>query len=242
MSDVTPEDHPVLDWRRSLDPRNEDFLARTVLPVHVPRARKDWAGPYIRLNQGRTRRGNIGACVGCGWVTEAMSTPVRYRPTPNTFDGVMDFALAVYDYAQAHDEYAQTPPEEGSSVNGGGKAAIHFGLITGYRWHRSVDDIIDALITDGPQVMGSDWLTGMFRPDEYGIIRATGAVEGGHCYCLTGYRPSYYNGLECVRLRNSWGGWGLNGDAFLPVDDLRALWSDGAECAMPIGRAYNPTH
>lgn len=227
------------DWRRSTDPRNEQHLARAVLPTLVPRQSKDWAGPYVRLDQGAD-----GACVGFGWTTEYMSTPVRGRPAgydtatgANKLAVCNAFAFDRYHRAQLLDEYTDTPPEEGSSVNGGAKAMREAGYITGWKWHRSVDDIIDALIVDGPQVMGSDWLSGMFTPDEHGIIRAKGYVAGGHCYCLTGYRTRYY-GLEVVRLRNSWGDWAVNGDAFLPVDDLRALWSDGAECAMPIGRHY----
>lgn len=223
------------DWIRSTDARNDTYLSRFALPQLVPRRSKDWAGPYFRLDQG-----SDGACVGFGWTTEAMSTPIRFRPSPYSLNEANRFAFDRYHEAQQLDEYASTPPEQGSSVNGGAKAMRAKGYITGWRWHRSVDDIIDALITDGPQVMGSSWLAGMFDPDEHGIIHATGQSAGGHCYCLTGYRTRYY-GVECVRLRNSWGGWGLNGDAFLPVDDLRALWSDGAECAMPVGRAFGRT-
>lgn len=228
----------TFDWRPSTDPRNDEHLSRPLLATNIPRRSTDWAGPYVRLDQGRD-----GACVGFGWTTEYMSTPVRGRPAgyaaakaAGKVDVANRFAMARYHEAQLVDEFADTPPAEGSSVNGGAKAMRAKGYITAWKWHRSVDDVIDALITDGPQVMGSNWLDGMFNADTHGIIRATGSVAGGHCYCLTGYRTRYY-GVECVRLRNSWGSWALNGDAFLPVDDLRALWSDGAECAMPVGRS-----
>lgn len=224
----------TFDWRPSTDPRNEQHLSRPLLATNIPRRAKAWQGPYIRIDQGPD-----GACVGFGWTNEAMSTPVRFRPKPYTFTGANAFAVDRYHEAQRLDEWAGEA-YEGSSVNGGAKAMRAAGYITGWKWHRSVDDVIDALITDGPQVVGSDFRQGMFYPDAgTGIIHATGSVAGGHCYCLTAYYPSWH-GREVVRLRNSWGRWGANGDAYLPVEDLRSLWSDGAEAAMPIGRSYGP--
>lgn len=222
----------VFDLRRSIDPLNEQHLSRPLLATNIPRKAKGWAGPYIRVDQWPR-----GACVGFGWTIEAMSTPVRFRPTPYTFDGANQFAFDRYYEAQLLDEYADTPPGEGSSVNGGAKAMRALGYISGWKWHRSVDDVIDALITDGPQVMGSDWLYRMDEPDEHGIVDVSGPVAGGHCYCATGYYPRYY-GQEVIRCRQSWGpGWGLKGDFFVPVAGMRDLWADGAESAMPIGRS-----
>lgn len=224
----------TFDWRPSTDPRNDEHLSRPLLATNIPRRAKAWTGPYWRIDQG-----SDGACVGFGWTIEAMSKPIVFRPSPYSKSDAEAFAIARYHEAQRLDEWAGED-YDGSSVNGGAKAMRAEGYITGWKWHRSVDDVIDALLTDGPQVMGSDWRSGMFTPDAgTGIIHATGGVAGGHCYCLTGYYPSWH-GREVVRLRNSWGRWGQNGDAYLPVEDLRSLWSDGAEAAMPIGRSYGP--
>lgn len=223
------------DWRPSTDPRNEQYLSRPLLATMIPRKAKAWQGPYWRIDQGPD-----GACVGFGWTNEAMSKPIVFRPSPYTKAEAEAFAFDRYHQAQRLDEWAGED-YEGSSVNGGAKAMRAQGYITGWRWHRTVDDIIDALITDGPQVLGSDWLTGMFNTDGHGLVKVAGSVAGGHCYCATGYYPRWY-GVEAVRCRQSWGPhWGINGDFYLPVDGLRSLWSDGAEAAMPIGRSYGPT-
>lgn len=221
------------DWVRSLDPRNADHPLRAALPTHVPRVTKMWRGPYWRIDQGPD-----GACVGFGWTVEAMSLPVLVRPKPYTLAGCNAFAYDRYHRAQQLDEFRDTPPAEGSSVNGGAKAMRELGLIDGWRWAADVDDVIDALITAGPVVVGTNWLDGMFDPGDHNILDVSGGVAGGHCYCLTGFHTSYY-GAPSVRMRQSWGaGWGDNGDAWIRVADLERLLADGGEAAQPYGRHY----
>jgi hypothetical protein len=231
-----PDDAPVVngrkfDWVRSLDLGNADHPLRATLPAHVPRVQKLWIAPRWRLDQGPD-----GACVGFGWTNEALTRPVSLPLKPNTLAAGNDYAFGVYHRAQALDEYRDTPPEEGSSVNGGALAMRERKLIQAWAWASSVDDVIDALIVTGPVVVGTDWLAGMFDPGERGILNVSGRVAGGHCYCLTGFHPSYH-GAPSVRMRQSWGAsWGLKGAAWIRVADLAHLLADGGEAAQVVGK------
>jgi hypothetical protein len=162
---VTDFTDRTFDARPSTDPLNDQHLSRTVLPTQVPRRIRSWRGPYWRIDQGP-----VGACVGFGWTVEAMSMPVIVRPQPNTKAAAEAFALDRYHQSQLVDEYSDTPPAEGSSLNAGAKVMRSLGYITGWRWHRTVDDLIGGLITDGPQVTATPWHEAMFRPDDNGIV------------------------------------------------------------------------
>jgi hypothetical protein len=231
-----PDDAPVVngrkfDWVRSTDPRNADHPLRATLPAHVARVQKLWVAPTLRLDQGPD-----GACVGFGWTNEALTRPASLKLSPNTLAAGNKYGFDVYHRAQQLDEYKDTPPEEGSSVNGGALAMRERKLIQAWAWASSVDDVIDALITTGPVVVGTNWLEKMFNPGEHGILNVSGRVAGGHCYCLTGFAPSYY-GSPAVRMRQSWGvSWGLKGAAWIRTADFARLLADGGEAAQVVGK------
>jgi hypothetical protein len=153
-----------------------------------------------------------------------------WRPTPNTDQAGNAFALKWFARAQELDEFADTPPEDGSSVNGAAKAAREAGIVKSWAWARSVDDVIDALIAHGPGVLGTPWLEGMFHYDPNYVVDVSGSVAGGHAICVDGYYPSWH-GVEAVRVFNSWGMWGDRGRAYIPVAKLHDLWDRGAEFA-----------
>lgn len=227
-----------LDWvNTNPDPRNAHFpLAAGIVDTSRPKA---WAGPYVRLDQGPD-----GACVGFGWTIEAMSSPVRARP--GGYRGKVSeanfFAFDVYRTAQTVDEW---PGEsyEGTSVNAGAKVMRDRAFITGWNWANGINDVIAALITEGPVVLGIPWMDTMFDTDANGLLTVGGSVAGGHCICATGWYPRLWGG-PAIRLRQSWGAeWGNKGDCFIRPDDLAALLHGTAEtgpgeAAVPVGRGY----
>src|SRR6476659_2231135 len=234
----------TLDWRKSLDPRNDLFPMRTELHPEVVPVSKVWRGPPKRLDQGRE-----GACVGFSQAIDATSFPVRVRQLrapvegqrtlatfPDTQKGAEDFARALYHWAQYHDQYASTPPEDGSSVNAGMKASHTAGLITGWLHARDMRDVRDWVITKGPVVVGIPWLNKMFDPGENFILDVSGAVAGGHAICVRGFLKNYY-GEPTYVLRNSWGEWGDRGDCYVREVDLdRLIFQMGGESMAAVGR------
>jgi hypothetical protein len=65
-----------------------------------------------------------------------------------------------------------------------------------------------ALLTKAPVVLGTNWYSGMFEPDDRGPADRRGGSAGGHAYVANGVNRD--RGL--VRIKNSWGrGWGIRG-------------------------------
>lgn len=187
-------------------------------------------------------QGNQGTCVGHGWTAWRNAEPV----VPSTYY-THNYAVKVYDYAQSVDEFADTPPEEGTSVQAGAKAMVAEGsLKEGYVWGSSYDELISWLGNYGPAVIGSLWLTQMFTPDSNGYIVPKGKIEGGHCYLVYGYKP---NGD--LIFQNSWGeSWADRGTHYMTraaFEDLlaRGDWSicsaaEYAPAPSPTPPAYYP--
>jgi hypothetical protein len=177
MSDITPEDHPVLDWRKSLDSRNGNYLLRSVLPPEGIAAKQVlWRRPYRHLDQGR-----VGACTMFATTIARMHVGPAgqrtWRPTPNTDEAGNAFALKWFHRAQELDEFASTPPEDGSSVNGAAKAGKEAGIYKAHYWAESVDDIKASLRVHGSGVFGSSWPSGSFHYDDTSWCRTPVAAQ-----------------------------------------------------------------
>ena len=231
MSDITDR---TFDCLPSLDPQNADHPIRAVIGDHIKRRPRMWRSSYTRLDQGRE-----GACVGFGWTGELLGWPVPCKiADPDRFA-----RESVYRPAQHVDEFASTPPGSGTSVNAGAKICRQLGYIGSWRWCDGIDDVIDALIVEGPVVVGVNWHETMGRPRPSGLLEVSGAVRGGHCVVLTGYTRATlhadkgYGVLDLIRFRNSWGAdWGLNGNAWFRAEDLGRLLEAGGDACVPQDR------
>jgi hypothetical protein len=220
-----------LDARLSLDPRNADFPIRPLLGRVRRGQRMHLAPPWV-LDQGRE-----GACVGHGWTSELGASPVRVK-LPNA----QQYAFDLYHAAQRIDEW-RGEDYDGTSVLAGAKVLRGAGYIQGFRWAKTIDDVIDTLVAEGPVVVGVPWLTSMYDTRPSGLVEVSGRIEGLHCLVLTGYSPSYRlfgeggRGKELIRWRNSWGkGYGRLGDGFVLVEDFERLLTGGEAC-VPVGRS-----
>lgn len=115
------------------------------------------------------------------------------------------------------------PEVDGTFVRAAARILRAAGAIASYHWARSVDAIVTHLLESGPIIAGTDWYEGM---DQGGVMQARGAILGGHAYLLR----SVNRRTGLVRVRNSWGrGWGDQGEADLPIDQLRTLLRDDGE-------------
>ncbi len=175
--------------------------------------------------------GNQGSdphCVAYGWMHYLEDGPViqdnitesRSKPfyTPKDF----------YDLCQLHDQW---PGENyaGTSVRAGAKILKHLGIIKAYNWAFSIDEVIKAMKFIGPMVVGTRWYSNMSSPSASGLMTPTGTMQGGHCYVINGIDVE----LGLLRIKNSWGrDWGINGHAFITIDDFETLLTTGGEACI----------
>lgn len=232
----------MLDRIPHLDPRNRGFSIVKLRDLAVKPPRSFSWSCQVHLDQG-----NEGECVPHGFAHEALARPV-----------VRNIAhVQVHEWyrlMQARDPW-RDEPHEGTTVLAGAQVYVEAGRATGYHWAFGLAETILTLGYAGPVVFGLDWTTGMFYPNEAGVIRATGQVEGGHCllgkgvklYWLPGTTtddrrgPDWLSHLDLdssyVLLHQSWGeDYGLGGDVRLPLSDLDYLLGRQGEVCVPTGR------
>lgn len=201
------------------DERDKSYPMSAVLPAEV-------AGVDTRYWNDTQWWGDQGSkpwCVAFAWLHWAEDGPVTHK-------GIVEpiyTPSSVYHSAQRIDEW---PGENyaGTSVRAGAKVLQENGIISAYHWAQNVHDIIRAILTVGPVVLGTKWYEGMSRPDKNFVMKPTGVVLGGHAYVLNGINAN----KQLFRMKNSWGrGWGKNGRAwisFANVQDL--LFAQGEAC------------
>lgn len=200
------------------DKRDKRFAMRALLAVEPPGPPKVWSlyRKYQLQQEG-------GTCVGHGWAHFLAASP-HLHPVAHPI------AYEIYARAQQADEWADTPPAEGTSVRAGAKACVDMGLIEGsYVWAWTEKEV-RRWTGRSPVVIGVSWLTGMMQVDGKGYIHAIGGEEGGHCVCLLGYSVS----RDAYRIAQSWNpDWGENGRAWISSADVKLLIENlgGEACA-----------
>lgn len=221
----------ILDWRPRHDPRSRNFgIAEKV--AEVEKKPVLWT-PGTVLDQGQE-----GACVGFGWTAELLAMPENFDVDADTGD---KFALSIYKQAQREDD---EPGENysGTSVLAGAKVLHERGYMDSYRWAFSVEEVRDAVISEGPVVIGIPWYDSMYETDAWGLVKVGGKIVGGHCITLIGYDPAMeifgQEGPQEVFIwRNSWGtSYGKDGNGYIKLEDLRELLADSGEACVPQGR------
>lgn len=224
-----------LDWQPRFDDRSKGYSIRPVIgPTKQKRPATFWSEGTV-LDQG-----SEGACVGFGWMAEVLAKPAQPDEQPSEDLG-NSLAQFYYKEAQKIDEW-EGEDYEGTSVLAGAKVMKRYGLISEYRWCFNIDDIIDAICSAGPVVIGVPWYESMYVTNRDGLVNVSGDKVGGHCIVLTGYDPAkiFGNGrqtVEVFRWRNSWGNdYGLNGSGYIRVSDLRKLFEEGGEACVPVVR------
>lgn len=235
-------DDRSFDWQSRHDDRSLAFPIRAAIGDQVKRRKRMWRGHRRRLDQGRE-----GACVGFGWTAELQARPNVVGGYGGTIQGydAQQFARMVYREAQKIDQWAGEA-YEGTSVLAGAKVCRMFGFVPEFRWAFSIDDVIDAIVANGPVVVGIPWYDGMYSTRPSGLVDVSGSLVGGHCLTLTGYHPKirltaegWRKRFEVVKWRNSWGrGYGFRGDGYVKVEDLEQLLSgrNRGEACVPMER------
>lgn len=223
----------TFDWVSQHDPNSRKYSIRSILDQrNVVKKAQMWQEGIV-LDQG-----SEGACVGFAWTGELLAEPEAPRVQPS-FDYANSLAVSFYNEAKTIDEW---PGEnyEGTSVLAGAKVMRKAGFIGEYRWCFGVDDVRDAVISEGPVVIGIPWYNGMYDTLPNGLVKLSGKSTGGHAILITGYHPKMRFGNateEVFRWRNSWGNdYGIGGSGWIKHKDLAKLLSENGEACVPMQR------
>lgn len=221
----------TFDRLKQFDERSRNFSIAEVVTAVEPK-KKYWT-PGTVLDQGAE-----GACVGFGWTTELISSP---KPYHISFEDGNRYALGVYNRAKELDPW-EGEDYDGTSVLAGAKVVKERGYIPEYRWAFGVNQVRDAVIAEGPVVLGINWYDGMYDTQPNGLVDVSGELVGGHCIVLTGYNPrarirGVKGYVEGFRWKNSWGtSYGVNGLGFIRIEDLDRLLREDGEACVPMQR------
>lgn len=213
------------------DERDDDYpVAPLLASKRSTLTEKFWFSDGWWGDQGHTPH-----CVAFSWAHFLHDGPrvgsiLRNKRLVNTDD--------LYCEAQKHDPWpgdCETPLYDGTSVRAGAKVLQDWGYIEEYRWASNADEVAQAILVQGPVIVGTIWKTDMFYPNAQGIVSATGGSSGGHAYVLNGV--DMQTGL--FRIKNSWGRyWGKGGHALISMDDMDALIKDYGEACIPLQKRF----
>jgi len=203
------------------DDRSRNYPVRTLFGAGgVPTSRR-WPC-YSRLDQD-----GVGACVGFGWSNELAADPVSVQGVTN------DLGFKIYHEAQLIDEW---PGEnyEGTSVLAGAKIVQRMGYMDEYRWAFGIDDVMLTLSELGPVVFGVPWYQSMFAVAADGRLTISGVASGGHC--ILGDELDIQQGR--IWLLNNWTrNWGIDGRAWMAIEDWDKLLRQGGQACVPVKRS-----
>lgn len=189
------------------------------------------------LNQGR-----LGSCTGNAGTHDLASD--EHWPVSQKFLSTTDnsanqkYAVRLYSDATSVDPWqGQYPPTDtGSDGLSIAKVLKARGVISEYRHATSLEATLTAL-SEGPVMVGTNWLEGMFSPAADGRLPVTGNIAGGHEYVLDELDVE----RQRVWIHNSWGdSWGLSGRAWMTWDELGGLLSDNGDCTVLIPAVEPP--
>lgn len=224
---MTTDTELATGLRMVWDDGSRDYPVRALLDPTAARQDKDWPC-NVWLDQL-----SEGACVGFCCGHEAAAEPVAVR-------GMTDaIARSIYKDAQKIDEW---PGEsyEGTSMLAGAKIMKSRGFWSEYRWCFGVDDLIDTMCNLGPVCFATPWYSSMFAPDREGRMHISGVAASAHAYL--GRKIEWSRGR--IWMRNSWmkkpdgsgSFWGINGEAWMPLEDWDKLLKQGGQVMVPVKR------
>jgi hypothetical protein len=197
-------------------------------------------------------QGEEGSCVGHG--SSAMMSITNHRQRLLATGKAVTYrydSVWLYEQAQLVDEWADTPPEEGTSVRAScrvlrdvGHRRVQRGVtgdplaahgISTYRWATTVDEIRAAIHTGLAVSIGVNWYANFDDPVLYPNGRwigrgSLGNIRGGHCVCLFAYNDK----AEGFKLMNSWGQW--YPPAWVTYETMARLLVEDGEAAVITDR------
>jgi hypothetical protein len=223
------------------------MLQRTVENVEVSMKFPD---RYIDIYD----QGSEGAC--CGFGGSIMMSILNRK----LYD-----ALWLYREAQILDEWAETPPEEGTSLSAtfdvlrtkghrrlwGGTSRppeMDEGIVEVNRWITTVDEMRTAISEGKPILFGINWYNAFYNPvmkksgnrnkeEAWIALESSDPQWGGLAggHCIVGAGAS--DRRQAIELPNTWGrSYGVKGRVFIPYSAVTRLMGELGECAIVTDR------
>lgn len=211
--------HPILDAQPFWHPANSRFPAGRDLQDYPLRG-YTWRIPIGPLNQGEE-----GECIGFGFAGDLAARPVEVTGIDNSF------ARGLFADARAIDRAAGRHYPSGATLLAGAQATQARGLISRYEWTRDLHDAARVVGYRAPVILALPWHSGMYRAPD-GRLTISGELVGWHCILWRAVSVKRHTST----LRNSWGDWGLGGDAEIDLDELGTLFEAGAFACKLSGR------
>lgn len=225
-----------LGRREAPDSRDRDFPMRAV-PRLLDEPMQHFR--YHYANGWWGNQGNYPHCVAYAWLHWLEDGPITQPITPHGHPVSVLPPLPFYNRCQENDEWPGTN-YDGTSVRAGAKVAQEEGFIESYYWGFDALTVFRAILNGFPVVMGTWWRENMWETDEEGMVRYSGAYEGGHAWEANGgwiprgltIRQALQQDVGYIRGKNSWGrGWGHNGHFYMSLKDFdAAIREDGEAC------------
>lgn len=210
---------PGLGRLHSPDARDANFPLKSILK---PQSLKLWR--YWNDNGWWGDQGSVPQCVAYAWTHWLEDGPITHSEVAPIVQ-----PAELYAEAQKIDEW---PGEnyDGTSVRAGAKVLQSKGFISSYYWASTVSEIADAILNNGPVVVGTNWYYDMFEPIN-DVIYPNGVVAGGHAYIINGVNLK--KGL--FRIKNSWGrSWGGDGRVWMQIEDFEKLLNEDGEACLAV--------
>ena len=205
------------------DSRNERFRIRAIAPAPAPQITQrywydvGWQGDQMATSQ----------CTAYSLLHYMADGPVTHpNLNPIRAPSQLYAAIQAKDRAEGRDYGV----DGGATMLAQSKAAIALGWYGEYRWGYTLDELVNAILTTGPVILGINWYAGMMNPKPTGRVAVTGEIVGGHAIVANGVNVT----KETIRLKNSWGlSYGLRGHCYLSFQDMNRLIAEDGEIVLP---------
>lgn len=226
-------DHPN-DARLGRNILHDEMSRRYAAPAKDPRKLRSITH---NINIPMLDQGYEGSCTGHTGMENLAGdafwpTTKKLFPDGVTAEDAHQYARGIYMDATKLDPWEGVfePDDTGSDGLSVAKVLQARGLISGYRHAFSLEAALTAL-AEGPVMVGTVWLDGMYDVSSDGRVQVNGTPVGGHEYTLD--RLDVENRL--VGMLNHWGeDWAQKGRAWITWNDMQYLLNQNGDCTILV--------
>lgn len=211
------------------DDRNDEYRVRALLAAGQPPRSYTWPLRLPILDQN-----GWSGCVGWTAGEELAAVPDAVKGIDDAWCLNTYFAIQDSDEWPGSERPGDSPHFEGTSMLAMAKHLVGTGHWTGYRWARTLAEVIQAVGHAGPMPIGVDWTSGCMATDADGFVHPErGGVVGGHAVLLRGHSAR----RRAFRGRNHWTArWGQGGEFWVSYAGVEWWLAHQGEFILPVRR------